>query len=151
MNISYHNLSNGQFEELVIELCVELLGHAVQGFVTGKDGGRDARFVGKAKLIPSEAEPWNGSIVMQAKHTEMLNKAFSESDFSGDAETSILAKEIPRIKAMIQDSELEYYMVFSNRRLTGVTDAAIRKKIAVATGLEIEHIRLYDTSELDRS
>lgn len=150
MNIAYHNLSDGQFEELVIELCVELLGNGVQGFVTGKDGGRDARFRGKAKLIPSEAGPWDGSIVIQAKHTEKLNKTFSEGDFSGDGDGSILAKEIRRIRAMIQDGELQYYMLFANRRLTGVTDAKIRQKIATGTGLCSEHIRLYDTSELDR-
>ncbi len=150
MNISYHNLSSGQFEELIIELCVELLGHGVQGFVTGKDGGRDARFAGKARLIPSEAEPWNGSIVIQAKHTEKLDKSFSESDFSGDTATSILGKEVPRIKAMITNGDLEYYMLFANRRLTGVADEKIRGKIADATGLANEHIRLYDTSELDR-
>ena len=112
VNIAYHNLSDRQFEELVIELCVELLGHGVQGFVTGKDGGRDARFAGRANLIPSEAEPWNGSIVIQAKHTEMLNKSFAESDFSGDGKTSILAEEIPRIKAMIQAGELQFYMLY---------------------------------------
>lgn len=38
-NIAYHNLSDRQFEELVIELCVELLGHKVQGFVSGADEG----------------------------------------------------------------------------------------------------------------
>lgn len=102
VNITYHNLSDGQFEELVIELCVELLGHGAQGFVTGKDGGRDARFVGTAKLVPSEAEPWNGRIVIQVKHTELLNKTFSESDFSGHGESSVLAKELPRIKALLQ-------------------------------------------------
>jgi len=150
VNIAYHNLSDGQFEELVIELCVELLGHSVQGFGTGKDGGRDARFSGKAKLIPSEASPWNGSIVIQAKHTEMLNKAFSESDFSGDGETSILAKEFPKIRAMIQDGELQYYMLFANRSLTGVADPEIRQKISAATGLDRQHIKLYGKSELDR-
>ena len=150
MNIAYHDLNDVQFEELVIELCVELLGHGVQGFATGEDGGRDARFAGKAKLIPSEAEPWNGSIVIQAKHTEMLNKKYSESDFFGDGSTSILAKEIPRIKALIQAGELQYYMLFANRRLTGVTEAEIRRKIADATGLNRDYIRLYGTSELDR-
>ncbi len=150
MNIAYHNLSDRQFEELVIELCVELLGHGVQGFEAGKDGGRDARFSGTARLIPSEAEPWSGSIVIQAKHTEMLNKKFSESDFSGEGDTSILGKEIPRIRAMIRDDELQYYMLFANRRLTGVAEPKIRKKIADATGLNADRIRLYDTSELDR-
>lgn len=150
VSVEYHNLSDRQFEELVIELCVELLGNGVQGFVSGKDGGKDAKLVGTAKLVPSEAEPWNGSIVIQAKHTEMLNKAFSESDFSGDGDTSILAKELPRIRAMIQDNELQYYMLFANRRLTGVADAEIKRRIAEATGLATDHIRLYDTSELDR-
>ncbi len=150
VSIEYHNLSDRQFEELVIEICVELLGNGVQGFVSGKDGGKDAKFVGTAKLIPSEAEPWSGSIVIQAKHTEMLNKAFSESDFFGEGDTSILAKELPRIRAMIQDNELQYYMLFANRRLTGVTEAEVRKRIADATGLNRDHIRLYDNSELDR-
>jgi len=150
VSVDYHNLSDDQFEELVIELCVELLGHGVQGFVTGKDGGRDARFTGKAKLIPSETDPWDGTIVIQAKHTEMLNKKFSEADFSGDGDTSIVGKEIPRIQAMIKAGELQYYMLFANRRLTGVADQAIRKRIADETGLATGRIRLVDTSELDR-
>ena len=77
VTITYHNLSDLQFEELVIEFCAELLGNGVQGFVTGPDGGRDARFSGTAMLVPSETDPWSGKIVIQAKHTELLNKAFS--------------------------------------------------------------------------
>jgi len=150
VNIAYHNLSDGQVEELVIELCVELLGNGVQGFETGKDGGRDARFVGKAKLVPSETEPWNGKVVIQAKHTELLNKSFSESDFSGEGDSSILGKELPKVKALIDAGELDYYMLFANRRLTGITDDEIREQISSATGLSKQNIRLYDTSELDR-
>ncbi len=146
MNLLFHNLSDRQFEELVIEFCVELLGHGVQGFVSGKDGGRDARFVGAAK----EYGDWNGTIVIQAKHTEMINRSFSESDFSGDNESSTLAKEIPRIEAMLKQNELDYYLLFSNRRLTGVTDAEIRLRISAATGLDKNRVRLFDISELDR-
>ena len=145
MNILYHNLSDLQFEELVIEFCVELLGHAVQGFAVGKDGGRDARFVGKAKLLG-----WDGITVIQAKHTAGLNKSFAESDFSGNGKGAILGEEIPRIKALLEADELNFYMIFSNRRLTGVTDEAIRKRISAESGLDKDRIRIYDQSELDR-
>lgn len=146
MNVLHHNLSDLQFEELVIEFCVELLGNSVQGFSVGKDGGRDARFVGKPKLI----ESWNGTIVIQAKHTSGINKSYAESDFSGESEGSILGEEIPRIAALIKSDELDYYILFSNRRLTGVTDEAIRKRISASTGLNKDHIRIFDESELDR-
>ncbi|APZ95365.1 ABC-three component system protein [Fuerstiella marisgermanici] len=148
MNISYHNLSDTQFEELVIEFCVELLGDGVQGFVTGKDGGRDARFSGKAQRIPSTSHPWSGTIIIQAKHTELLNKKFSEADFLGA--DSILFGEFPRIKKLVAAGELDYYILFANRRLTGVTDETVRKAIEAATGLVHSRIRLYDSSELDR-
>jgi len=148
MSISFHNLSDTQFEELVIELCVELLGDGIQGFVTGKDGGRDARFSGTAQRVPSAADPWNGTVVIQAKHTELLNKKFSESDFTG--EDSVLSKEFRRIKQLVDEGELDYYMLFANRRLTGVTDAEVRCSIEEATGLDRNRVRLYDTSELDR-
>ncbi|MCD0458619.1 ABC-three component system protein [Roseiconus lacunae] len=150
MTIVYDNLSETQFEELVIEFCVELLGHGVQGFVTGMDGGRDARFVGKAKLIPSDAAPWDGTIVIQAKHTEMQNKSWSEADFSGENDSSVLAKELPRIKALLERGELDYYMLFSNRRLTGVTDEAIRGRICKDTGLSADKVVNVDVSQLDR-
>lgn len=146
VNIDYHNLSDLQFEELVIEFCVELLGPSVKGFVTGQDGGRDARFVGQT-LFRSD---WNGQVVVQAKHTEMMNRSFSEAAFSGDNESSILGKELPRIRQLIVAGELDYYMLFSNRRLTGVTDEVLRKRIASETVLGKDDIQLYDTSELDR-
>ena len=93
---------------------------------------------------------WNGTIIIQAKHTEMINKKFSESDFAGDGESPVIGKEIPRVRAMIKANEHDYYMLFANRRLTGVADAEIRNRIASETGLDKDRIRLVDTSELDR-
>lgn len=150
MTPDYHNLNDTQFEELVIEFCAELLGGGVQGFVSGKDGGRDARFHGTANCIPSAANPWDGKVVIQAKHTEIPTKSFSEGDFSGDSDSSVLGKELPRIEALIAKGELDYYMLFANRRLTGVTEESIRKRIADESGLPEDSIKLYDISELDR-
>ena len=50
MKYAYEDLSDAQFERLIVLLCQRLLGIAVQGFAAGPDGGRDAKFVGTAEL-----------------------------------------------------------------------------------------------------
>ncbi|MEQ9006463.1 MAG: hypothetical protein RLP12_01165 [Ekhidna sp.] len=150
MKIFYHTISDTQFEELVTEFCRELLGESVQGFVTGKDGGRDARFAGRARRWPNESFPWDGAVIIQAKHTEKINKSFSDSDFFGDGQSSIISIEINKIKKLFDNDELDFYMLFSNRSLTAIADAKIRAKIASETGIDKDRIRLFDRSELDR-
>ena len=46
MKFAYEDLSDDQFESLIVFLCQRLLGISVQGFAKGPDGGRDAKFVG---------------------------------------------------------------------------------------------------------
>ena len=76
MKFAYEDLSDDQFEKLIVFLCQHLLGISVQGFAKGPDGGRDAKFVGTAELHPSKAAPWIGTIIVQAKHTkEGLNNS----------------------------------------------------------------------------
>ena len=55
MKFAYEDLSDDQFEVLIVLLCQRLLGISVQGFAKGPDGGRDAKFVGTAELHPSKA------------------------------------------------------------------------------------------------
>lgn len=69
MGYPYEDLSESQFEALVIEASRQLLGKGVQGFATGVDGGRDGRFEGLAEGFPSRPTPWSGITVIQAKHT----------------------------------------------------------------------------------
>lgn len=136
MKYAYEDLSPEQFEELVVHICRELLGISVIGFSTGPDGGRDARFYGTAERHPSAAAPWKGKVIIQGKHTNGLNKSFSEADFySEDGATSVLAKELPRIKKLKTDGDLEHYMLFANRRLSGNADAAIRKYLSKHSGV----------------
>ena len=68
MKFAYEDLSDDQFESLIVFLCQRLLGISVQGFAKGPDGGRDAKFVGTAELHPSEAAPWAGTTIIQAKY-----------------------------------------------------------------------------------
>jgi hypothetical protein len=74
MKIPFHDLSEDQFERLVLAICTWLLGPAVQGFSKGPDGGKDARFCGRAERFPSTTGPWEGRIVIQAKHTDLINR-----------------------------------------------------------------------------
>jgi hypothetical protein len=67
MNYPLENLTDTEFEELVALICERILGMGTIVFSEGKDGGKDAKFKGKANKFPSESEPWNGKIVIQAK------------------------------------------------------------------------------------
>ncbi len=74
-----HTLSAGTFEELVVKLCHEILGFGTISFGSGPDRGRDAFFEGTAQRFPSEADPWAGKFVIQAKHTERADASSLDS------------------------------------------------------------------------
>ncbi|MCR6638988.1 MAG: restriction endonuclease [Sporocytophaga sp.] len=77
-------LDDSTFENLVNRLCQEILGLGVISFSKGKDGGRDGKFTGIANKFPSEASPWCGKFIIQAKHTENPVSSCSDSDFKKD-------------------------------------------------------------------
>lgn len=134
MRIPYHDLDPSAFERLVVALCLELLGPGVQPFSTGPDGGRDARFEGTAVKFPSPTSALQGKFVAQAKHTENPCAKFSDSDFSGEAASAVLTEELTRVSALVAAGELEHYLLFANRRLAGVADGELRKRIKDSSG-----------------
>mgnify|MGYP000889966859 FL=1 len=150
MKFAYEDLSDGQFENLIVLLCQRLLGISVQGFAKGPDGGRDAKFVGTAELHPSKAAPWVGTTIVQAKHTNGHNRNFSESDFfSTSAVNTVLGKEIPRIKSLREAKELDHYMLFANRRLAGNAETEIRNYLASQCGISTSSIYLCGLEQLE--
>ena len=150
MKYAYEDLSDDQFEILIVLLCQHLLGISVQGFAKGPDGGRDAKFVGTAELHPSKAAPWAGTTIIQAKHTNGYNRNFSESDFfSTTAANTVLAKEIPRIKKLREGKQLDHYMLFANRRLAGNAESEIREYIAAQCGIPASSIYLCGLEQLE--
>ena len=98
MGYPFEDLDDSAFERVVVQCMRKLFGPGVQGFAAGPDGGRDARFQGKADRFPSAASPWTGLTVGQAKHTAAVNAHFGEPGFSSAAKTSILSEEIGRLK-----------------------------------------------------
>lgn len=149
MKYQYHDLSEIQFENLAIAVCMEILGVAVQGFAPGKDGGRDARFHGKAQMYKSKADLWDGLIIIQAKHTNGFNEKFSNNDFFKN-QSSVIKKEIPKIKALFDAGELDYYILFSNRKLTASSNEEIINFISFETGMDKSKIALFGIEDLER-
>ena len=150
MKYAYEDLSEGQFESLIVLLCQRLLGISVQGFAKGPDGGRDAKFVGTAELHPSKAAPWVGTTIIQAKHTNGYNRSFSEHDFySATGMNTILSKEIPRIQRLRINMQLDHYMLFANRRLAGNAESEIRAYIATQCGIPPVSIYLCGLEQLE--
>ena len=149
MKFAYEDLSDEQFEELIVLLCQHLLGVSVQGFARGPDGGRDAKFVGTAERHPSTAAPWVGTTIIQAKHTNGY-RSFSESDFFSNSTTkTIIGMEIHRIKNLRVKKQLDHYMLFSNRRLSGIAESEIRANIAKECGIPEVSIYLCGIEQLE--
>lgn len=116
-----HYINSAQFEDLATLICCQILGEATIPFAQGTDGGRDGRFTGKANCFPSEAGPWEGKIVIQAKHTSKENASCSDSEFA----TLLKNEVIPAIKRLKDNNKVEYYILFTNRKLTGKQDEKI--------------------------
>lgn len=150
MKYAYEDLSDDQFELLIVLLCQEVLGIAVQGFAKGPDGGRDAKFVGTADMFPSKSAPWIGTVIIQAKHTNGFNKNFSESDFySPNSVSTVLYEEVARIKKLRQAKQLDHYMLFSNRRLAGNAESDIRAYISKECNIPETSIFLCGVEQLE--
>lgn len=150
MKYAYEDLSDDQFEKLIVFLCQRLLGAGVQGFAKGPDGGRDAKFKGTAELHPSTSAPWVGITIVQAKHTNGYNRNFSESDFfSTTAANTVLSKEIPRIKKLREAKQLDHYMLFANRRLAGNAETEICEYIASQCSIPASSIYLCGLEQLE--
>lgn len=149
MGYAFEDLDDGQFERIVVQAMRKLFGAGVQGFATGPDGGRDARFQGTASRFPSEAAQWSGITVGQAKHTAALNAHFSEPSFGSEAKDSILSLEIERLKKLKAAGELDFYILFSNRRLGGVTGPLLEARVAAQVGLPRSNVHFVGVERLN--
>lgn len=131
MRYPLYNMNCDDFENLTVLICNHILGTSIIPFAKGKDGGKDGKFEGTANCIPSETKPWTGKIIIQAKHTIKIDASCSDSDFN-----SILTKEvIPSVKQLAATNEINYYLLFTNRKLTGLQDSKIGNLIETETGI----------------
>ena len=137
------NLTDTEFENLVALICSEILGTGTVVFTDGKDGGRDAEFNGIANKFPSKSKPWSGKVIIQAKHTQRNNASCSESDFQTILKTSV----IPAIQKLKERNKIDFYLLFTNRKLSGVQHPKIEDIFDGKTEIENRVIGL-ETIEL---
>jgi hypothetical protein len=126
-----HELSESDFENLVVLLCREILGVGVTSFASGRDGGRDAFFEGTASQFPSFASPASGKIVIQAKHTQSPVGSCSDYDFK----RTLLDKELPKVKRLFDEGKLTHYLLFTNRKKPAGADDHFKQRVRDETGL----------------
>ena len=142
----YENLSNEDFENLVIRIGKEILGIGCKTFSVGKDGAKDSWFIGTADYFPSETAPWSGTFNLQAKHTTIQNASCSDNDFSVN-QTSVLSKEITRLKEVTETTPFDNYIIFTNRKLSGGAHSTIVKMLQ--GGLGIQNVDIIGREQID--
>lgn len=143
MKYPLYNLDDDSFADLVTIICEDILGFGTIVFTKAKDGGRDAKFTGTANEYPSKSAPWSGKFIIQAKHTSKPMASCSDTDFK-----RLLEDELPKIDKLKKDGKIDYYLIFSNRKLTGLQDPKIEdlinKKVGVPNNvIGIERIDLW--------
>lgn len=138
-NIAY-NISDDEFEDLSNLLASRLNGNEIISFAKGTDGGKDGRRIGFSKDI-KKWKTAGSKFIIQAKHTENPIASCSDNKFHGNR-TSIISGEIEKIKQLKAKDELEYYILFTNRKYTGNADSAIRKDISSKAKVDIDSIEI---------
>lgn len=145
MDYQLHTLSDDTFENLVNTICQEILGTGIVAFSSGPDGGRDGKFTGTAEKYPSSKDSWSGKFIIQAKHTSNPVASCSDSDFIRKFEN----EEIPKIKTLKKNGDVDNYIIFTNRKYAAKKGEELLKKIIKETEVKnvsiigLETINLY--------
>lgn len=148
--MQYFDLSDDEFEKVMVAIGQRLFGPGLMGFAPGKDGGRDAKFKGTAQCYPSAAAPWTGCTIIQAKHTNGINASFSDPTVCNPNKlTGLICDEIPKIKVLYESGEAQNYLLISNRKLSGIAEQKLTKLISDMTGMPIGNVALAGTQQLD--
>lgn len=119
-----HELSTSTFETVVNSICQEVLGTGAVNFAEGPDGGRDGRFEGTAENFPSSQSSWSGKFIVQAKRKSDPSSKCSDVDF-----IQIVKEESKKLKKLCAAGEIDYYLLFTSRKLPAGAEEKIRKLI----------------------
>src|SRR4051794_10403071 len=88
MTYDLTRLGSSRFEHLVQALALAHLGHGVQVFGAGPDGGREATFHGEVNM--EGKGKWNGYGVIQAKYKDKLTTTTADQSWFFQAVTAEL-------------------------------------------------------------
>ena len=143
---AYECLTESEFEDLIVAICQKVLGIAAHAFASGRDGGRDSSFSGTAANYPNAEHPWNGNFIIQAKHVNNPAESCSDNTFFAN-QTSLLKSEVAKIKERMKKEQIDNYIVFTNRKLTGGIYPQLINYMKSELG--IENVEVHGAEDLD--
>lgn len=124
-------MAESEFEDLVNSICQDLLGMGMVNFPSGKDGGRDGRFSGKAQKFPSSESNWEGKFIIQSKHSFNPIAKCSDKEFE-----KIVNDEIPKLIKLKNNHELDNYLLFTNRSFHAISGTKLENLIKTRVGID---------------
>ncbi|MDU7579939.1 hypothetical protein [Aeromonas sp.] len=115
INYDLHSLGWKAFQSLCSTIVSEIWGQTVQTFFDSRDGGRDGAFNGN--WVNKNGEAYSGTFTVQCKHSVKNDSLIKISD---------LSSELEKARRLAKKGLADNYFLFSNSKLTGVNDEAIR-------------------------
>ncbi len=131
---AFEYLSEAEFEELVVAICHNVLGISAHAFSTGRDGGRDSSFIGTAQNYPNAQNPWSGNFIIQAKHVSDPSESCSDGGFYPN-KSGVLSQEVAKIKERMKTEQIDCYLMFTNRKMTGGAHPKIIRYMSSELGI----------------
>lgn len=120
-----HTLGWKAFQNLCVTITGEVWGQTVQSFFDSHDGGRDGAFHGTWKRKAGAS--FEGAFTAQCKFTSKADKQIQLSD---------LKDELIKAKRLAARGLADNYILFTNARLTGATEANIRKQFQTVADIK---------------
>ncbi|MBH8566795.1 NACHT domain-containing protein [Nostoc sp. CENA67] len=117
-------LNTRSFEQLIQVIALKVVSPGVVVFGDGPDGGREATFNGRTRY-PSEDNPWNGYIVIQAKFRQRPQNSQEDGEWA-----------LKQLKSELEDfanpkkrsRQPDYYIFATNVVLTPVQNKGTKDK-----------------------
>jgi hypothetical protein len=142
------NLSPRSFEQLIQSLALKILLPGVVIFGDGPDGAREATYRGRLQY-PSETEPWDGYLVVQAKFKQKPEGSGKDGQWLIGQLAADLKKFKDKKRQLVRP---EYYLLCTNVVLSsaarkGAKDAAFQ---LLAKSASVAGLRGFDIWDYDK-
>ncbi|MFF7944518.1 hypothetical protein ACFZC5_32835 [Nocardia gamkensis] len=125
-----HTLGWRSFQDLCAVVAREVWNESAQPFADTRDAGRDGAFYGKWKNGSTAPLLSEAPYVLQCKFVAVRDKTLTLSS---------IQDELSKIRKLVSDGLCQSYILMSNARITGTSEARIRKAI-LAQGATDAHI-----------
>lgn len=126
LDFQLHTLGWRNFQDLCAAVLDKVLGQSFTVFADSNDGGRDGAFYGswnEEQLGGPTSGIKSGSTVVQCKFTVKADSTLSLSNISD---------ELAKIKNLTDQGICDNYILMTNARVTGTSEASIREAIIEA-------------------